>query len=95
MLALPDKIALSAFPTRSSFGTAYRERPDGLSHFEQTLNPGMPGLPVRELLSKLLGSGLFVSREPHLPRIHFLIFFVLRHEFSVKKKGTKKGQKLC
>jgi len=38
---------LLAFPTRSSFGTAYRERPNGLSHFEQTLNPGVPGLPVQ------------------------------------------------
>ena len=62
---------LLAFPTRSSFGTAYRERPNGLSHFEQTLNPGVPGLPVRELLWKLPGSGLYVSREPHLPRIRF------------------------
>jgi hypothetical protein len=38
---------LLTFPTRSSFGTAYRERPNGLSHIEQTLKPGVLGQPVR------------------------------------------------
>jgi hypothetical protein len=40
----------------------------GLSHFEQTLNPGVPGLPVLQHLSMPPGSGLCVAREPHLPR---------------------------
>lgn len=39
-----------ALPTRTSFSTAHRERPQGLSHFEQTLRPGMPGLPRRTSL---------------------------------------------
>ncbi len=34
------------FPTRSSFGTAYRKRPNGLSHIEQTLKPGVLGQPL-------------------------------------------------
>ena len=53
LMVLPHKIP--AFPTRSSFGTAYRERPDGLSHIEQTLKPGMLGQPVR--ITSLEASG--------------------------------------
>jgi len=46
-LLFAQPFMLLEFPTRSSFGTAYRERPNGLSHIEQTLMPGVLGQPVR------------------------------------------------
>ena len=45
-LAMPRTlIRCHKLPTRTSFSTAHRQRPKGLSHLGQTLQPGVPGLP--------------------------------------------------
>jgi len=64
----------SCIPTRSSFDTAYRKRLFASATLckplfrERLLHPKM-------LLWKQSGSGIYVSREPHLPRIlnHFIM----------------------
>lgn len=55
-------------PTRLSFGTAHRKRRDRLSHFRQTLRPGVPALPAIGTSLDAAGQWPVCTREPHLPR---------------------------
>ncbi len=75
----------SYIPTRSSFDTAYRKRLFASATLckplirERLLHP-------KKLLWKQSGSGLCVSREPHLPRIltvthYIMLFHVCQSEF--------------
>ena len=79
---------LRAFPTRSSFGTAYRERLNGLSHIEQTLNPGVLGQPVRGTSLEASGqwplcfAGASPTEDP-------LFFLLLKRLLKFVKKKTK------
>lgn len=82
------------FPTHSSFGTGYRERPNGLSHIEHTLKPGVLGQPVGKTSFEVSGqwlvcfAGASSTEDPSS-----LIFCIRQIQNCVKSTNSLRSQK--